>query len=101
MKVDTRPVHSELAHGGDPTDAQFRLLVESVTDYAIFLLDTKGRVMSWNPGAERAKGYKAAEILGQHFAVFYPPEDREARYPDQLLEHAARDGRVNSQGWRL
>jgi len=56
------------------TDAQFRLLVESVADYAIYLLDTSGRVMSWNAGAQRIKGYSAGEILGRHFSLFYPPE---------------------------
>jgi PAS domain S-box-containing protein len=96
-----KPLTRELPQSADPTDAQFRLLVESVTDYAIFLLDTTGRVMSWNPGAERAKGYAASEILGRHFSVFYPAEDREARIPEQLLQRAAREGRVSAQGWRV
>jgi PAS domain S-box-containing protein len=96
-----KPLTRELSHGADPNDAQFRLLVESVTDYAIFLLDTAGHVMSWNPGAERAKGYAAAEILGRHFSVFYPAEDRETRTPEQLLQRAAREGRVSAQGWRV
>jgi len=100
MELDTQ-LASELAGGSDPTDAQFRLLVESVSDYAIYLLDTAGRVTSWNAGAERIKGYAAAEILGQHFSVFYSPEDRQARYPEQLLERAAREGRVSVQGLRL
>ena len=92
----------ELVSGHEgPTDAQFRLLVESVTDYAIFLLDATGHVISWNPGAARAKGYTAAEIVGRHFSVFYPPQDRAAHYPEQLLERAAREGRVSAQGWRL
>src|SRR3954466_12258227 len=89
------------AAGNDPTDAQFRLLVESVVDYAIYLLDTSGRVMSWNTGAERIKGYSAAEILGRHFSLFYPPEDRAAGRPEAMLAHAAKEGRINAQGWRL
>src|SRR5947207_8054917 len=99
MEIDTR-LARELA-ASDPTDAQFRLLVESVTDYAIYLLDPSGRVMSWNAGAERIKGYAAAEILGQHFSLFYPAEDRAAHYPDELLRGAARAGHLSSQGWRL
>jgi PAS domain S-box-containing protein len=104
MELDThlaRHLTAELAGGSDPTDAQFRLLVETVSDYAIYLLDTAGRVISWNAGAERIKGYVAGEILGRHFSVFYTPEDREAGRPEQMLEHAARDGRSGAQGWRL
>jgi PAS domain S-box-containing protein len=103
MELDTRPApHVEdLAGGRDPTDAQFRLLVESVSDYAIYLLDTAGRVMSWNAGAERIKGYSAAEILGQHFSLFYLPEERAAGRPEQTLAQAAREGRMSTQGWRL
>jgi len=100
MELDTQ-LTRHLASGTDPTDAQFRLLVESVSDYAIFLLDTSGRVMSWNAGAERIKGYAAGEILGRHFSVFYPPEDRASGVPDHILENAAKDGRFNAQGWRL
>src|SRR6266850_1659739 len=104
MELDThlaRDLPAQLAGGSDPTDAQFRVLVETVSDYAIYLLDTTGRVMSWNAGAERIKGYVAGEILGRHFSVFYTPEDCEAGRPEQMLEHAARDGRTGTQGWRL
>src|SRR6266850_977794 len=104
MELDTQPpaeVDAELAHGSDPTDAQFRLLVESVSDYAIYLLDTTGRVMSWNAGAQRIKGYAEQEILGQPFSLFYPPEDRIADVPARMLEQAGRHGRVNAQGWHL
>src|SRR5437764_11770958 len=100
MEVDAR-IARELAVGADPTDAQFRLLVESVTDYAIYLLDTAGGVASWNAGAERIKGYAAAEILGRHFSVFYPPEERAAGRPERMLELAAREGRISAQGWRV
>jgi PAS domain S-box-containing protein len=91
----------ELVAGAKSADEQFRLLVESVTDYAIFLLDPSGRVMSWNPGAERIKGYSAAEIVGQHFSLFYPPEDRAAGKPDAALGRAERDGRSQYEGWRV
>ena len=60
---------------------QFRLLVESVTDYAIYMLDRDGCVVSWNPGGQRIKGYTASEIIGQHFSRFYTPEDRAADHP--------------------
>jgi PAS domain S-box-containing protein len=100
MELDTH-LAGELATGSDPTDAQFRLLVETVSDYAIYLLDTQGRVISWNAGAERIKGYAAAEILGRHFSVFYLPEERAAGRADQMLAQAAREGRISAQGWRL
>ncbi len=82
-------------------EERFRLLVEGVRDYAIFMLDPTGRVMSWNQGAERTKGYKAEEILGQHLSVFYSPEDRERRRPEEHLQRAAELGRVEVEGWRL
>src|SRR5258706_1801154 len=101
MELDARLTKHLDSDAGDPADAQFRLLVESVVDYAIYLLDAAGRVMSWNPGAERIKGYSASEILGRHFSVFYPPEDRAAGRPAAMLEQAAKAGRISAQGWRL
>jgi PAS domain S-box-containing protein len=95
------PRIAELAAGIDPADAQFRLLVETVSDYAIFLLDPEGRVVSWNAGAQRVKGYAAAEIVGRHCSVFYAPEDRAAGKPQELLRHAEREGRIRDEGWRL
>ncbi len=80
---------------------QFRLLVDRVREYAIFLLDRDGRVASWNAGAERIKGYKAAEILGKHISHFYPPEDAAAGKADQALARAARDGHYQTVGWRV
>ncbi|HEV3494771.1 MAG TPA: SpoIIE family protein phosphatase, partial [Actinomycetes bacterium] len=80
---------------------QFRLLVEAVKDYAIFLLDPDGRVVSWNPGAERIKGYTAEEILGQHFTRFYQPDDVAAGLPAQGLARAAAEGRYQARGWRV
>ena len=79
--------------------ARFRLLVESVKDYAIFMLDVDGRVTSWNIGAERIKGYRADEIIGQHFSRFYPPET--AGRCAEELEIAARDSRFEDEGWRV
>ncbi len=80
---------------------QFRLLVEQVRDYAIFLLDPDGRVASWNAGAERIKGYTAAEIVGKNFACFYEPDDVAAGRPAEALASAARAGRYQESGWRL
>jgi PAS domain S-box-containing protein len=79
----------------------FRLLVEGVQDYAIFMLDGGGRVSTWNSGAERIKGYRAEEIVGQHFSRFYPPEAIAEGRPARLLALAARDGRVEDEGWRV
>ena len=79
----------------------FRLLVEAVEDYAIFLLAPDGHILTWNPGAQRAKGYKPAEIIGKHFSVFYTPEEREAGRPAQLLRQAATRGKVEDEGWRV
>ena len=80
---------------------EFRLLVESVKDYAIFLLDRAGHVMSWNAGAERIKQYTAEEILGEHFSRFYGPEDQAAGVPARALETAAREDRFEGYGWRV
>ena len=84
----------------DLNDA-FRLLIESTIDYAIFLLDPDGYVVTWNAGAHRMKGYRADEIIGRHFSVFYPPDALERNFPAQELELAARDGRLEDEGWRL
>jgi PAS domain S-box-containing protein len=79
----------------------YRLLVESVEDYAIFTLDPGGHIVSWNPGAQRFKGYTPSEIIGQHFSVFYPPDDIAARKPHIELEIAAAEGRLEDEGWRV
>ena len=79
----------------------FRLLVDSVTDYAIFVLDPGGIVSSWNSGAERLKGYKADQIIGRHFSVFYTPPDLAADKPAYELRVAADTGRFEEDGWRL
>src|SRR4029450_5190430 len=80
---------------------QFRLLVEAVKDYAIFLLDPDGRVISWNRGAEPIKGSRPEEILGQHFSRFYEPDDVAAGLPLQMLARAAAEGRFQGRGWRV
>jgi PAS domain S-box-containing protein len=80
---------------------RFRLLVESVKDYAIFILDPKGHVMTWNPGAERLKGYTTGEIIGKHFSTFYPPEDVMDGKCERELEIATRTGRFEEEGWRV
>ena len=82
-------------------DDAFRLLVQSVVDYAIFMLDPKGFVTSWNAGAERIKGYTTEEIVGQHFSKFYTEEDRAAGVPKRVLETAREEGRFEGEGWRV
>jgi PAS domain S-box-containing protein len=84
-----------------PGEDLFRVLVEAVQDYAIFLLSPKGEVLTWNPGAQRAKGYNADDIIGQHFSIFYTAEERAAGRPAKLLRKAAEDGRVEDEGWRV
>jgi PAS domain S-box-containing protein len=83
------------------SEEMFRLLVTAVTDYAIYMLDTDGRVVSWNGGAEGIKGYSADEIVGRHYRVFYPEEERSARHPEHNLEMALRDGSYAEEGWRV
>jgi PAS domain S-box-containing protein len=79
----------------------FRRIIDSVRDYAIFLLDAKGIVRTWNRGAQAIKGYDAAEIIGKHFSVFYPPEAHARRWPERELEEASRVGRFEDNGWRV
>ncbi|HET7817146.1 MAG TPA: PAS domain S-box protein [Sphingomicrobium sp.] len=80
---------------------RLQLLVNAITDYAVYLLDADGRVRTWNPGAERLKGYRADEILGQHYSIFFTPEDRAAGLPQRALAAAASDGRFEAEGWRI
>ena len=80
--------------------ALYERLVQSVVDYAIYMLDQDGHVSSWNPGAQRAKGYVADEIVGEHFSRFYTPEDVEKRVPWKALETARKEGRFTAEGWR-
>ncbi len=100
------PATSEAASGRAREDLRrseerFRLLVETVQDYAIFMLDPDGHVATWNAGAERIKGYQASEIIGKHFSVFYPAETVEKGWPAEELRRAAAQGRFEDEGWRV
>jgi PAS domain S-box-containing protein len=88
---------ADLAHGPEA----FRLLVEAVTDYAIFLVGPDGHILTWNLGAERIKGYKASEIIGKHISVFYTADDRRNGRPERNLRAAAQRGHIEDQGWRV
>lgn len=83
------------------SERNFRLLVEGITDYAIYMLDPAGHIANWNKGAERIKGYKAGEIIGQHFSVFYTPEDRAANLPGLALATARKEKHFLTEGWRV
>jgi PAS domain S-box-containing protein len=83
------------------SEGLYRLLVESVRDYAIFALDPTGHILTWNPGAERFKGYTANEIIGKHFSIFYTQADRDRDWPAAELAMATRDGRFEDEGWRV
>ncbi|MEO8628201.1 MAG: PAS domain S-box protein [Betaproteobacteria bacterium] len=97
MTEPTNPSVGERAL--EQSEDRFRLLVEGVTDYAIFMLDVDGRVITWNAGAQRIKGYRSDEIIGQHFSKFYPAGSQEL--PPRELEVAAAEGRCEDEGWRL
>jgi PAS domain S-box-containing protein len=79
----------------------YKLLVDSVQDYAIFFMDADGYIQTWNKGAQKNKGYTAAEIIGKHFSTFYPQKDKDNRKPERELEYARKHGRVEDEGWRL
>jgi PAS domain S-box-containing protein len=96
--LSARREHEEMLR---QSEEMFRLMVEGVRDYAIFMLDPQGHIASWNLGAQITKGYTAEEIIGQHFSVFYPQEDRDRDWPAQELVMALRDGRFEDEGWRL
>ena len=83
------------------SEERFRLLIEAVEDYAIFMLDPTGRIVSWNSGAQRSKQYTADEIIGQHFRVFYPPDVQERKHPEHELDIALRVGHYEEEGWRV
>ncbi|HEV2677323.1 MAG TPA: PAS domain S-box protein [Aliidongia sp.] len=90
--------HFEAAHS---SEGRYRLLVEAITDYAIYMLDRDGHVTSWNPGAKRFKGYEADEIIGHHFSTFYTEAERAQNVPASALQEAARTGRFEREGWRV
>jgi PAS domain S-box-containing protein len=83
------------------TECRFRAFVEGVTDYAIYMLDAEGVITNWNAGAERIKGYRAEEIIGQHFSVFYSPDDRQKELPRRALMIATEEGKFEAEGWRI
>lgn len=97
---ERRDAQSQKAEAGRSLEV-FRLLVSGVRDYAIFMLDPDGRVMTWNEGAQRLKGYAAEEIIGKSFARFYPDEARAVNHPEKELAIAKRDGRYEEEGWRV
>mgnify|MGYP000134292032 CR=1 FL=1 len=93
--ISSAPEKTEVSAEG------FRLLVEAVTDYAIFMLDPEGYIMTWNEGAQRIKQYSRNEIIGKHFSIFYTPEDVRSNHPAHELELAEKDGRYQEEGWRV
>jgi PAS domain S-box-containing protein len=99
----TRDLTQRRAHEEElrSSEERFRLLVEGVSEYAIFMLDPNGRVSTWNTGAQRIKGYTADEIIGQHFSIFYPEDARESRWADHELQVAAEKGSFVDTGWRV
>ena len=101
-RIRARTAELEAAlHRLQESERSFELLVESVTDYALYRLDPNGRIVSWNSGARRIKGYEAAEIIGKNFECFYSEKDRAAGVPAAGLRTAAREGRLETEGWRM
>jgi len=105
---DLRRINESLKqHAGErtrelaDTEQRFRLLVEGVSDYAIFMLDPAGNIVNWNPGAQRIKGYAREDVLGQHFSRFYTDEDRSLGVPERALATAAASGKYETEGWRV
>jgi PAS domain S-box-containing protein len=85
----------------EASERRFRMLVESVSDYAIFMLDPAGNIVNWNLGAERIKGYRSEEVIGRHYSVFYTEADRQRGLPEKAIDTAARTGKFESEGWRV
>jgi len=83
------------------SEERYHKMVEEVEDYAILLLDRDGRIMNWNKGAEKIKGYKEAEIIGRNFRIFYRPEDQIQQLPQKLIEQARSEGKAIHEGWRV
>ena len=100
QKPSAQPPVGDIARGLQTQDLM-RLLVDSVKDYAIILLDKEGKVLTWNAGAERLKGWKAHEIIGQHFSKFYPPEEVAKGKTELELKTTAEEGRFEDEGWRI
>lgn len=107
-EISPRPDHNDPGKAAPaetvydyPEGEQFRLLVDSVTEYAIFMLDPAGYIVTWNAGAERLKGYSESEIVGKHFSLFYTPEDIQRGHPAEELAAAVSEGRYEEEGWRI
>jgi PAS domain S-box-containing protein len=99
---DNHEQKNQIASGFDvPIAERYRLLIDAVADYAIFMLDPSGRVATWNSGAQKIKGYSPDEIVGRHFSIFYTPEDLAAGKPDRELAVATVQGRIEDEGWRV
>src|ERR1700733_10368783 len=94
-------VSGKLTIADVPHERRLELLVDAVVDYALYLLNPTGEIVSWNPGARRLKGYEADEVIGSRFHNFFTPEDRAKGLPDHALDMAARSGRFESEGWRI
>jgi len=92
---------NSVAHNSLHSAEQYHLMIGEVEDYAILMLDREGVIRNWNKGAQKIKGYTEEEAVGLHFRMFYRPEDREARLPEQLIDLAAREGKATHEGWRL
>ena len=101
VETNSRPERLGRHDASLTADGRYRLLVEGISDYAIYLLSPEGTVTSWNRGAELFQGYQAGEIIGRHFSEFYTPEDRDNGAPARALQIAARDGKYESEGWRI
>ncbi|CAK7271137.1 hypothetical protein SEPCBS119000_004447 [Sporothrix epigloea] len=99
--IDQTPLPRDSLAGGISVDETFRILIQSVKDYAIFILDVDGNIVTWNAGAQLNKGYSQDEIIGKHFSIFYGPRDVADGKPQRVLEDCLRDGRVEDEGWRV
>src|SRR5579859_3342122 len=99
MSTTTPPQHA--ARSSQLDERRFRMLIDAVTDYAIYMLDLDGSIVSWNPGAERIQGYRRDEVIGQHFSMFFPEEDRRQGKPTRAIEIARRTGHSDDEGWRV
>jgi PAS domain S-box-containing protein len=99
--LERSPAGNRVSAGLQTTAEHFRMLVENMKDYAIIILDTDGRVASWNPGSEAILGYRSSEIIGQHFSRFFPSEEVQRGKPERELKVAAVEGRSEDEGWRI
>ncbi|PVY39741.1 PAS domain-containing sensor histidine kinase [Pontibacter virosus] len=101
MDINLKPVTAAAAGIDTSGEEQYRILIDSITDYAIFLLNTEGYIITWNTGAEQIKGYAADEIIGKHFSIFYTQQDLADNHPSQELTKAIAEGKYEEEGWRV